>query len=132
MNLRGLVPNFHIHVSVNYLYITMIGPPFCCSKIGGPIAEIYKSLTDTVHECRHWERGRAVSFLEYLFLIFGTVHLPGIQETQQPLLSSTYMFFKGYCVIYVDRSGNTEVVPVLFCKSRDLLSKRSHCFFFYA
>ncbi len=49
--------------------------------------------------------------------------------TQQPLLSSTYMFLKGYSVIYIDSSGNTEVIPLMFYKSRDLLSKRSHCFF---
>jgi hypothetical protein len=38
MKLRGLVPNFHIHVSVNDLYI-----PIYISRI--------------------WERGRVVSFL---------------------------------------------------------------------
>jgi hypothetical protein len=27
MKLRGLIPNFHIHVSVNDLYIPRIGPP---------------------------------------------------------------------------------------------------------
>jgi hypothetical protein len=28
MKLQGLVPNFHIHVSVSDLCIPMIGPPF--------------------------------------------------------------------------------------------------------
>jgi hypothetical protein len=32
-------------------------------KKGGPIAGIYKWLTDTVHDYGNWERGRAVSFL---------------------------------------------------------------------
>jgi hypothetical protein len=32
-------------------------------KGGGLIMGIYKSLTDTVHECRNWEQCRAVSFL---------------------------------------------------------------------
>jgi hypothetical protein len=47
MKLRGLVPNFHIHVSVSELHIPTIGPPICCSKICGSILGIYKSLTDT-------------------------------------------------------------------------------------
>ncbi len=42
MKLRGLVPNFYIHVSVSDLYIPMIGPP---------------------------------NFGEYLFRMFGTLHL---------------------------------------------------------
>ncbi len=48
MKLRGLVPNFHINVSVSdfRVYIPMIGPPICCSKIGGAIAGVYKCLTD--------------------------------------------------------------------------------------
>jgi hypothetical protein len=28
MKLRGLLPNFHIHVSVSDVYIPTIGPPF--------------------------------------------------------------------------------------------------------
>ncbi len=47
MKLRGLVPNFYIHVSVNDLYIPTIGPQTQYSKIGGPIVGIYESLTDT-------------------------------------------------------------------------------------
>ncbi len=47
--LRGLIPNFHIDVSVSYLYIPRIDPHtvfphtvFPCSRIGRPIQEIYK------------------------------------------------------------------------------------------
>jgi hypothetical protein len=63
--LRGLVPNFYIHIYVSDLYIPRIGQQTQYSKISGPIVGIYtrKSLTVTVHECRNWERGRAVSFL---------------------------------------------------------------------
>jgi hypothetical protein len=43
---RGSSPNFHIHVSVSDLYIP-IGLPLSCSRIGRPIAGIYKSLTET-------------------------------------------------------------------------------------
>jgi hypothetical protein len=53
-NLHGLSPNFHIHVSVSDLFI--------------PAAEqadrSYKYINRSYkHECRNWERGRAVSFL---------------------------------------------------------------------
>ncbi len=47
MKLIGLVPSFHILVSVNDLYISTIGPPvYCCSEIGRLIMGMYKSLTD--------------------------------------------------------------------------------------
>jgi hypothetical protein len=46
--LRGLSPNFYIHVSVSNLYIFPQSVClFCCRKICGPILEIYNSLTDT-------------------------------------------------------------------------------------
>ncbi len=51
--LRGLSPNFHIHVSVSDLYISRIGPYISCSRIGRSIVGIYKSLTDT----RMWKLG---------------------------------------------------------------------------
>jgi hypothetical protein len=50
MKLCGLVPNFHIHVLVSYLYIPTIGPPILLQKnrqtVTGNI-QIDKSLTDT-------------------------------------------------------------------------------------
>jgi hypothetical protein len=45
--LRGLSPNFHIHVSVSDLYIPRIGPHISCSRIGRLIIGINKSPTDT-------------------------------------------------------------------------------------
>ncbi len=45
--LRGLSPDFHIHVSVSDLYIPTMVCLFCYRKICGPILGIYKSLTDT-------------------------------------------------------------------------------------
>ncbi len=47
MKYRGLCPNFHIHVSVSELYISMMVLPFLLEQIYGPILGIYKSLTDT-------------------------------------------------------------------------------------
>ena len=44
--LRGLSPNFHIHVSVSDLYITTIGWPILVKENMWPILGIYKSLTD--------------------------------------------------------------------------------------
>ncbi len=41
--LRGLSPNFRVHVSVRDLVFHI----FSCSRIGRPIVGIYKSLTDT-------------------------------------------------------------------------------------
>ncbi len=45
--LRGLSPNFRIHVSVSDFYIPRIGPHISCSRIGRSIVGIYKSLKDT-------------------------------------------------------------------------------------
>ncbi len=39
MKLRGLVPNFYIHVSLSYLYIPTSGLKTQYSKIGGLIWE---------------------------------------------------------------------------------------------
>ncbi len=45
--LRGLSPNFYIHVSVSDLYIPRIGPHISSSRKGRLIVGIYNSLTDT-------------------------------------------------------------------------------------
>jgi hypothetical protein len=51
--LRGLSPNFHIHVSVNDLYIPKISLHISSSRKGRPIVGIYSSLTDM----RMWKLG---------------------------------------------------------------------------
>ncbi len=45
--LRGLSPNFHIHVSLIDLYIPRISLHISSSRTGRPILGIYNSLTDT-------------------------------------------------------------------------------------
>jgi hypothetical protein len=47
--LRGLSPNFHIHVSVSDFYISMIGLPYLLQENmwTDPENTVYKSLTDT-------------------------------------------------------------------------------------
>jgi hypothetical protein len=44
---RGLIPNFHIHVSVSELYIPTMGLPVLLEKICRLILRIYKSLKET-------------------------------------------------------------------------------------
>jgi hypothetical protein len=46
--LRDLSANFHIHVSLGDFYFPKISPNISCSRIGRPILEIYKSLSDIV------------------------------------------------------------------------------------
>ncbi len=58
--LRGLVPNFYIHISVSDLYFTTIGLQTQDRKIGGPMWEYINC--SQIHECRNWERDCAVSF----------------------------------------------------------------------
>ncbi len=45
--LRGLSPNFHIHVSVSDLYFPRISPHISWNRIGRPIPGTDKTLTDT-------------------------------------------------------------------------------------
>jgi hypothetical protein len=54
-----LSPNFHIHVSVRELYISMAELPFLLEEICGLILGIYKSLTDT-WMYRNWGWGRVI------------------------------------------------------------------------
>ncbi len=59
--LRGLSPNFHIHVSLSVLYIPMIGHHILLQQNRQTdCGNKYRSQT---HECGNWDCGHAVPFL---------------------------------------------------------------------
>jgi hypothetical protein len=96
MKLRGLLfpkqnhnvlsHNLHTHVSVNDLYIPRIGLPIFLQPIR-LILGIYKSLTDTVHECRNRERGRTVSFQG--------IHKSDFRYSEDQFQKYCFIFFGG-------------------------------------
>ncbi len=70
--LHGLSPNFHSHVTVSDLYIFPGSIHiFPYIKIGRPILEIYKSLTDVLYEWRNWETEHYYSVLEITVSFLG-------------------------------------------------------------
>jgi hypothetical protein len=62
-NYNVLSPSFHIHVSVSNLYILRIGLPILLQPITVNRPSWEYINRSQKHECRNWERGRAVEFL---------------------------------------------------------------------
>ncbi len=82
--LSSLSPNFHIHVSVSYLYIAKMYPHISCSRIGRPILGIYKFIGHSqTHEYGNLDWDRAIPFLRIfvsnirycVFAVWETVRL---------------------------------------------------------
>ncbi len=72
--MRGLSPNFHIHASEIDLYSQDRSTYFPAGRRGGPIAELYKSLTQHMNV----ETGTEASpflFCGFLDRIFGIMSL---------------------------------------------------------
>ncbi len=75
--LRGLSPNFHIHVSAGDLYIPVIGPPIFLQQNmqtdGGNISIVHRNMNVPMN----WDCSRSVPFrgIQYMFRIFGIVFL---------------------------------------------------------
>jgi hypothetical protein len=61
MQLRSLIPNSYIHVSVSDLYIPSL--QFGCRKIGSPILAIYSINRLQIHECENWETEHSAGIL---------------------------------------------------------------------
>jgi hypothetical protein len=60
--LRGLCPNFHIHVSESDIYIHKIGLPILQENMWTDSENIWENRSQT-HECGNWDWSRAIPFL---------------------------------------------------------------------
>ncbi len=62
MKLRGLIPNFHICVSVSDLYIITIGPPILLQQIQADRSWEYRNRLQ-IDEGQNWEEAAKFPFL---------------------------------------------------------------------
>ncbi len=68
--LRGVITNFHIHVSVSDLYSPMISPYISLQQNRGPLSWKYLYLSQ-IYECRNWETEHYYSVLEITVSFLG-------------------------------------------------------------
>jgi hypothetical protein len=62
MKLRGLIPNFYIQISEQFIYSHNRSAFFAVLRLRTDRGNTYINCSQK-HECRNWERGRAFSFL---------------------------------------------------------------------
>jgi hypothetical protein len=105
--LCGLSPNFHIHVSVSEIYIPTVRSTFVfsCNRIGRPIREIYKWLTETLFS--NWNCRRAVPFLGIFvsnirYCVFAVYCIPRVLNSWSLLSLS----------LTVDSNSSTELFSI--------------------
>ncbi len=115
--LRGLSPNFHIHVSVSYWYIP--------SEIGRLILGIQYINRSQTHECENGDWGRPIPFLGIfvsnfrycVFAVWGSV-LKRFQQGNISLLASCSIkaiSSKGFHVtlyVFWERICSPKTVPL--------------------
>ncbi len=59
--LRGHIPNFHIHVSVIYLYISTVDLPILLQECWNYVDQSWEYINRSqIHECANWDWGRAL------------------------------------------------------------------------
>ncbi len=109
LGMRGLSPNFHIHVSVSDLYIPRISPHISCSRIGRSMVGIYKSLTDTW--MWKWTLRPRDSFsgnisFEFSILVLGSV-------SNCPAKKIFYSFFNRTCTLPITKGHVWSIWPFL-------------------
>jgi hypothetical protein len=80
MELCGLSPNLHIHVSVSDLYIPRTGPHIFLQQKRQADHWEYINCSQT-HECGNWDGGRAIPFLgmfvsNFRYFVFAVCVLP--------------------------------------------------------
>ncbi len=120
---------------------------FCCSQIVRPILAIYKSLTDTVHECRNCEQGHSfiygntkIGYSVQCAIRYGSV-LP-YQSIENKFVSIQkykihHFLFKKKNRFFIDNDENKlfwmhRSLPALFCGAAGSLLFSSNFFIWWA